>query len=209
LLLLVLSLAALGIGPALSTWLEHAPRARSAIEWVVTFGLLALILAHVLPEAIELAHFWVLPVAAASVLATLGLEKWAGVTRSSSGLVLALGMLALGLHSALDGAALAGADGPGGARVLAIAVVLHRLPTSMAIWWLVKRALSVRWAMAVIAWDGLTTCAGFYGGESFFSAATPFAVGMMQAVIAGSLLHVAFHVRGGGHGHAAASPRPL
>jgi uncharacterized protein len=207
-LLLILSLAALAIGPALSAALEHAPRAKTAIEGVVALGLIALILGHVLPEAFELAHYWVLPVAAVSVLATLGLERWASATRGTSGIVLVLGMLALGFHSSLDGAALAGAEGPGGAKLLAVAVVLHRLPTSMAIWWVVTRALGRRWAVAVIAWDAVTTFGGYLGGENYFGAASSFAVGIAQAVIAGSLLHVAFHVRSHGHGHAVPFPTP-
>ncbi len=208
-LFLAASLAALLTGPAVGSALERAPRAKAIIEWIVVGGLLLLILGHVLPEAVELAHIWVLPVAALSGLATLGLERWANAQKGSGNVVLALGMLTLGIHSALDGAALAGADGPGAGTTLAFAVVLHRLPTSLAIWWLVKRTLSARWAAIVIGWDGVTTAAGFFASTPLLSAASPVAVGMVQAVIAGSLLHVAFHVRGHGHGARAAAASPV
>jgi uncharacterized protein len=204
-LFLAASLVALLTGPLLGTALERAPKAKPIIEWLVVGGLLLLILGHVIPEAIELARLWVLPVAALSVLATLGLERWANAQQGSGTVVLALAMLTLGLHSALDGAALAGSEGPGAGLALALAVVLHRLFTSMAIWWLVKRTLGVRWAAAMIAWDGATTAAGFFAGELLLGAASPLAVGLVQAVIAGSLIHVAFHVRGHGHGVRAAA----
>jgi hypothetical protein len=204
---LVASLVSLCFGPALGSALERAPKVKAAIEWAVTGGLLALILAHVIPEAIELAHFWVFPVVAASVLATLGLEKWAGLAKSSSAVVFGLGMLALGVHSALDGAALGGSHGPGAGHGLAIAVVLHRIPTSMAIWWLVKRTLGTPWAAAVMVWDGASTVLGYFAGEAMIGAASPMVVGLVQAVIAGALLHVAFHVRGHGHGSHRAAAR--
>ena len=72
---LAASLVTLCCGPALGSVLERTPRLKAVIEWAVTFGLLALILAHVIPEAVELAHFWVFPVVAASVLATLALDR--------------------------------------------------------------------------------------------------------------------------------------
>lgn len=198
---LAASLIALIAGPALGAALTRAPRVKAAFEWAVMLGLFALILLHVLPEAVELAGFWVLPVTAASVLATLGLERWAGLRKGSAAVVTTLGLLALGVHSALDGAALAGSEGPGAAHDLALAVVLHRVATGAAIWWLVKRALGTAWAVGAIAWDGATTLVGYFAGGAIFGAASPVAVGLVQAVIAGSLLHVAVHVRGHGHGH--------
>lgn len=200
---LVASLIALLAGPGLGAALERAPKVKAAFEWAVMLGLFAVILAHVLPEAVELAGLWVLPVAAASVIATLGLERWAGLRKGSAVVVTALGLLALGVHSALDGAALAGSESPGGGHGLALAVVLHRVATSAAIWWLVKRALGTAWAAGAIGWDAATTLVGYFAAEAIFGAASPAVVGMVQAVIAGSLLHVAVHVRGHGHGHGA------
>lgn len=197
---LLASLVALLAGPLAGTALERAPKTKAVIEWIVVGGLLLLILGHVIPEAIELAHFWVVPVAGLSVLATLGLERWANAQKGSGTVVLALAMLTLGIHSALDGAALSGSEGPGAGMTLAVAVVLHRVATSMAIWWLVKRTLGSKWAVAAIAWDGATTVGGFFAGAALLELASPLAVGLVQAVIAGSLLHVAFHVRGHGHG---------
>lgn len=198
---LVVSLAALLAGPLAGARLERAPRLKAGLEWVVVVGLLLLVGLHIIPEAVELASYWVLFAAAASFFATLGLERFGNKARASAAVVLGAGLLALGFHSALDGIALGGSEGPGASHLLAPAVVLHRIPTSLALWWLVQRSLGALWAYAVLAADGAATVLGFFLGERLLAGASPLLVGVFQGVIAGSLAHVALHVRAGGHGH--------
>lgn len=203
---LVLSLVALAAGPALGAWLEPRARLRRSVELAVAVALLALLVLHVLPEAFHEASYWILPAALASSLATMGLERLGRLAPGASPLVVAMAFVALGVHSALDGAALSGAHAHGTGRVLAVAVVLHRVPTSLAIWWLGNRHLGRAQTVALLTWDAAATFVGYYAGDVLVLAATPFAIGIAQAVLAGSLLHVALHVRGhahGGHGAAA------
>jgi hypothetical protein len=77
---------------------------------------------------------------------------------------------------------------------LAIAVLLHRLPAGLAIWWLVRPRLGRRSALLVLSALAAATIAGFTGsllGWPDMFSGTPWFI--TQALLAGSLVHIVLH----------------
>jgi hypothetical protein len=147
----------------------------------------ALVVMHLLPEA------WhrVGPLALGAFLFGF-LLPWVGHRgdgrRSLGRTAHAWVVVGLLLHALVDGAALrAGAEGPG----MALAVILHRLPVGLFVWWVVRAAageVAARWLLAGLVG---ATMAGFFGGAF----RDPVALGLLNAVVAGSVAHVVFEPR--------------
>jgi hypothetical protein len=117
----------------------------------------------------------------------------AGIVRSFHGafhrahaLVLALAAIGLVIHSILDGIALL----PSQTSDLAYAVILHRLPVGMAIWWSVRPNLGLPAALAafvmIIGATGLTILLG----TPVIELAEARSIAFVQAFISGSLIHI-------------------
>jgi zinc transporter ZupT len=114
-----------------------------------------------------------------------------------------MGIAGLLLHNLSDGAALAAASlNSEGDTALVVAVILHRLPTGLAVWWLVSNDFGVRLAMASVALMALATIAGYFVGELVLGGMDEAGRAWFIAFVAGSLAHLAVHRLGGSHeGH--------
>lgn len=234
--LLAIGIAALFAGPVLSGLARSNGRIVHGIDGFVLVAMGGLVLLHLLPHSLEHGGQW------ASVAAVIGLGFPLIVHRMLHGgdghdhsdgrtseepeplLLLIVAGLALVVHAAVDGTALAGPDmysqfagdvglGHGGhdhaahvghdhghhhhgtssttLPLLAGAVLLHRLPIGIALWW----TLSPRYGRAaaygtLIAMAGATTL-GFFGGA--WLAPGIAAISVFEAFVAGALLHVIFH----------------
>jgi uncharacterized membrane protein YraQ (UPF0718 family) len=196
--LLVTSLLALVVGPLLFRLADRAHWALLALDGFITATVAGLVLVHIVPESVSLAGPWALVLAVAGFLGPGLLEHHlhrAARTTHVATLVLAcVGLLA---HEFFDGVAL-GMSGPGHAHhdegsLLAIAVVLHRLPVAVTVWWLLRSSIGPRLAAVTLAGLGLATVAGF----AFAGAVAPLMedawVGFLQCLVGGSLLHVVIH----------------
>ena len=119
----------------------RARRTVAAVDAFALVGVAGLVLVHILPQSFELAGWWVLPVA---VLGAVGPGLLCGTRlfsgRESRVVALPLALLAIALHALLDGVAIASdeAGAAHGSSELALAVVLHRVPVGLGIWWLVR-----------------------------------------------------------------------
>jgi len=202
---LILAVSALMVGPLAWQILHRWTRIHKALGilmGLVMAALIVLILVHTVEEggliAIVFALIgFVLPLAA---------EK--GMRRSEwtvHRVTLALGIIGLVLHNLSDGAALAAvalstAEGHG--LALETAVILHRLPMGLAVWWLVSIDFGTRLALGSIALMALATVVGFFVGEAIFSEMGEASLAWFIAFVAGSLAHLAVHRLGGAHkGH--------
>ena len=189
--LLALSIAALLVGP----FAYRGARSRAAVAAVDAFALVAvagLVFAHILPQSFQLAGWLVVPLA---VLGMFGPGLLCGSRlfrgRESRAIALPLALLAIGLHALLDGVAIASGEGGGeGARELALAVVIHRVPDGLGIWWLVRPLYGVRAALLLLFGIALFSVLGFNFGGAVLSATPAEVIALVQAVLAGSLLHV-------------------
>lgn len=189
--MLILSLAALILGPLLHRMAGGSRRLLAALDGFTLVAIGGLVLVHSLPEAMEQAG-WL-----AALLALLGfflpasLERWlhnAADAAHRAALLLALGGLAL--HAILDGAALAQHR-----FHLDLAVVLHRLPVGLTIWLLLYPKRGAKAPIFALALLAIATVVGFFGGGKALGE-LPMAVGLLQGLVSGSLLHVVVHSAG-------------
>ncbi len=188
-LLLLASLAALAAGPILDRAAGRRPHALAFGDGFVLAAVLALLASHVVPEAAGTLGIWVLlPLGIG-----LALPGWlARAEHAGARSVTVAALLGLTVHAGLDGLALARSAGPSAQHALGLAVALHRLPVSVATWWMVRSAHGRRAAAGVLGVVGLATLLGFAAGSTALpeGGALPAAV---QALVAGSLVHVAAH----------------
>ncbi len=190
----LLSLGVLLLGPALLAWVQRAPlwlqtTAMQGLDGFVLTSVAGIVLADVLPHALGEAGMWAVPLVLLGLigpsLAERGLHRAAEQVHA---LALFLGMAGLVLHATLDGVALAGGD----ARPqLATAVLLHRLPEGLTIWWLLRPTYGRMIAGLALALVAAATILGMWAGPS--TVPDGVALGLIESLVAGSLLHVVMH----------------
>jgi hypothetical protein len=193
LVFLILSIAMLAVGPVLYRWLGSHKRAGGALDSFILFSVGALICGVVLPDVVAAAGVAAVACAITGFLGPLALERLTGhgSTRVHQ-VALALGVLGLVFHTALDGAAIAGGDQTH-AMELALAVSLHRLPVGMTVWALVRPKFGVPRALGVLGLIAAGTVAGFVYADLQIGTTQGVWFACFQAFVAGSLMHVLVH----------------
>lgn len=185
---LLASILALLVGPVVYA----ATRTRSAAAALDAFTLITvcgLVLVHILPQSFQLAGWWVVPALLAGIFGPgllCGTSLLAG--RNAERVTMPLALFGLALHAMLDGVALTGEGSD--AKLLAIAVVLHRLPVGLGLWWLARPLYGPRAAGGLLAAIAVFTVVGFYSGQTLLESAPQTLLALLQALVAGSLLHV-------------------
>lgn len=204
-LLLILALAGLALGPLVFAIFHRTPAPGLALDGFVLVAVVGLVAIHIVPGAFETVGMWAIPAFVAGVFLPLALEKARALSSEAShAIVLGLAFFALLLHAALDGVGLASSsDSPS----LGMAVVLHRLPVGLAVWWLVRPQFGRGWAAGVLAAVGAATIAGFGFGLGATRLGGDTLAHVIEAFVAGSLLHVLMHQSVGLHDHAVAPGR--
>ena len=196
---LALSIVALLLGPAVYTLGRRNRIARQVLDGFIFITIAGLVTVHIIPEALAgggntAIVFLLLGIAFPMVLER-GLHE---SFHAAHGIVLGLAALGLIIHSILDGIALLPAE----SRDLAYAVILHRLPIGMAIWWSLRPNLGLAAALAAFAMIIVATTTSFVIGAPVVELAEARSVAWLQAFISGSLIHiVAFGVSHDHHGH--------
>ncbi len=214
-MLLVASIAALLIGPALFQIAKIGARTFNVLEGFSFITIAGLLCFGILPHAIGTggAVAWVF--AAVGLIFPIGLERlFHGLAKQVHLLILSLGIIGLAVHAGIDGIALAAADlagvdaqtwwqsGPDhSGETLAVAVILHRFPLGLAVWYLLAPALGRSMAVAVLAALAGATAIGYTFGADLTSALQGPSLAWFQAFVAGSILHVVIY-EPGHHNHA-------
>jgi uncharacterized protein len=186
------------VGPALYTGASRSRRATLVLHVGIVTAIVALVALDVLPHCVEVAGWWALAVVLAGLLGPSALEH--GLHRVASpaqGVLVALGVLAILLHASLDGwmiaEAAAGAVSPTHDHdALLPAILLHRLPEGAALWWLVRPAGRLP-AVAALTVESLGTCMGYAGAALVQTHLSGLGAALVEAFVAGILLHVLFH----------------
>jgi hypothetical protein len=116
-----------------------------------------------------------------------------------------IAFLGLAIHATIDGMALFGPSEHLDATtsvamsenisLLALAVLLHRLPMALAIWWLVGPVLGRRVAVGLLLGIAFSTLLGFLVADRVMAGISGPGIAVFEAGVAGMLLHVIF-----GHG---------
>lgn len=192
-MILLLSIAALLIGPVLFNYTRKNNKMLDLFDGFIFVVIGGLVVFHILPEAIETVGLWSL------LFVSLGLigpslaehlfHKAAAITHKST---LILGVFGLVVHSITDGAALV--DDPNFDQLtLIIAVIAHRMPVGLTVWWLLRPHFGKGIALSVLALMAIGTAIGSLAGEQFMPQFNPQTVALIESFIAGSVLHVVFH----------------
>jgi len=196
---LIAALAAPVAGPVLYRLLHEHPRAVRLVDGFVYVAVPILVAWQVLP------HAWESRSVMAVVLLVVGFLVPAAVERLSQALehhadnvALVVGLSGLVIHALLEGAALV--PGAGAIAVpFALAIILHRIPVSLVIWWLIRPRFGSFAASAGVALIVVGTLAGYGLGIEFLADVHGPGLELYQAFVSGSLVHVVFHQ--GRHDH--------
>ena len=192
--LLFLSIAALLLGPWVYRSWSRGHAVTSVVDGFVFVAISGLVVFLILPVTIANGGWWALAWAIIGALGpTLTERAFHGLERRTHNAALVLGLVGIGFHGVLDGAVLA--EGPivAGGLSLPLAIILHRFPVGLAIWWLVGPSFGARAAWSVIGLVILSTVAGYALGPVLLDHASLQAVAWFEAFVAGALLHVVGH----------------
>jgi len=196
---LIAALAAPIAGPLLYRVLHNHPRAAQLVDGSVYVAVPALLAWQVGHLAIEQSTLLVLAAAVAGLAIPSIAERIShALHRHTDELALIMGVSGLSLHALLEGAALAPGES-GIAFAFGLAIVLHRIPVGLVIWWLVRPRYGVAAGLMGVGAIVVVTLAGYALGSEMLSGVHGSGAGLYQAFVSGSLVHVVFHQ--GRHDH--------
>ena len=190
---LILGTLALLLGPIIY-WIgqKHAI-AHRLLNILIVLAIVWIIGVHIIPEALRQGGLLAIVVIALGLAFPIALERlFRRATDTAHLVVVSIAALGLLIHAVIDGVALL----PGSGVSLSHAIILHRIPVGMAIWWAVQPTYGNAITVAVFAVVLLSTAAGFFAGEPVLAMAATSTIALLQAFVAGSLIHVvAFGVK--------------
>jgi len=192
--LLALSIAVLAVGPLLIGFVQRSGQVLLALDGFVLVSVGGLVLADVIPHALEHGGGFALPIVLLGLLGPALLER--GLHRAAHHVhtaALLLGLAGLVLHAGIDGLALSGTQGSEISKNLATAVLLHRLPEGLTIWWLLRPVYGSRIALATLGLVAGSTAGGMALAGHASLAESGAMPALIEALVGGSLLHVVIH----------------
>jgi zinc transporter ZupT len=190
-LYLALSVVALAVGPVLHGLAARRGGTMAALDSFVFLTVSGLVLLHLIPHAVHLGGVSAGLAALAGLLGPALAERLLRrAARQVHLLFLIAALLGLGGHALLDGVALA--ESRGGEQALAVAIVLHRVPDGLTVWWLLRAPYGAALAAATLALMAAATVAGFFVGGVLVDTSQQW-LAALQAFVAGSLVHVVLH----------------
>jgi len=177
---------------------EH-PRAVRLVDGFVYLAVPLLVMWQVVPHALEERSVTILVVVGAGFLLPTAMERAShALERHTDNLALLVGLSGLVIHALLEGAGLAPTSGTV-PTPFALAVILHRIPVSLVIWWLICPRFGWPAAVAGVGSIVVATLVGYGLGIELLGNAPGAGIELYQALVSGSLVHVVFHQ--GRHDH--------
>ena len=184
---LALSIVALLLGPLIYGLSQGNRVARQVLDGFIFITIAGIICVNIIPEALAvggtLAVIFLLVGIAFPVIVEHGFR---GALHEAHVVVLVLAALGLVIHAIIDGIALLPAQG----SELAHAVILHRLPVGMAIWWSLRPSLGTPVAVAAIVTISFATALSYLLGAPMVELAEAKSLALFQAFVSGSLIHI-------------------
>lgn len=195
----VAAILAPALGPILYRQLHPRPTAVRFVDGFVYLAVPALVAWQVLPHAWAQGRPALLLALAAGFLLPAAVERASvGLAERTDDLALVVGLSGIALHAGLEGTALV----PGDAGVelpFVLAVLLHRIPVGLVIWWLIRPRFGIPAAAAAVGSVMIATAVGFLIGTELLGDTHYPGFELYQAIVSGSLVHVVFHQ--GRHDH--------
>ena len=175
---------------------------RGSPAWLRIDGLLALLVGSILlfdviPESLHVAGPWALVLVLLGIVVVVATRMllWRGfrvIGAGATAVWFAAVALGLCLHGLWDGMALV-EHGQGDGWSIALAVVLHRLPMGMTVWWLAEPRVGILGSVVLLVILGGATAVGQEVGAALFSGLPAKWMAGLHAFVAGGLLHVMSH----------------
>jgi uncharacterized protein len=193
--LMLISLVALAAGPLLFRAARTAPWSLALLDGFVVMAIVGLVMLHILPHAMATVGLGAVMAALVGLLGPGLLERWLRqAARQTHSATVALAIAGLIVHAFFDGIALSSSAGHGAtAELVAMAVVLHRLPVAITVWWILSSEGRIRAPVAALTAMGVATVAGYSTGGAISDVLSDRWVAYVQSLVAGSVLHVVFH----------------
>ncbi len=193
--ILAIAVIALLIGPLLAKSFERQPGMNRFVDGFILVTIGGIAFTHLLPEAVlEIGGMALLMVVIGALLPYFAEKGFHHYERATHGGVLLLALSGILVHTTLDGMALSqGSMGHGAGEALAFAVILHRLPVGLLIWWALKPVSTAKMICGVLILMCISTIAGFFFGGTELAILHASWVTYFQALVTGSLIHVLFH----------------
>jgi hypothetical protein len=192
---LVLSILGLFVGLGIAGLGARVPRWFQLLDGFVLVSVGGLVLLHLAPASVVAGGWW----AAGALLVGLAIPIVAERVGRPSAVVAPLAVAGVLVHAFLDGGALTLADHGHGhghghelghGELLAIAVILHRLPIGAALGTVVAPRAGLRTAVGLACAIAVATVGGFVFGDAALHGAPGEVLGGFQGLVAGALLHV-------------------
>lgn len=191
-LVLAAGILALFLGPLIYRGVRHRQAMLSLIDGFVFVAIAGLVLFYILPESVAQGGLWAILFALVGIFGPTTMERvYDRAAHQTHTAALILGLAGICLHALIDGAALVGSHSE--ESLLPLAVVLHRLPVGLTIWWLLRPSFGLRTASTVLGLVSLMTAGGFFFGPFLTASLSGQGIAWFQALVAGSLFHVVLH----------------
>jgi len=191
---LIASIFALGIGPLIYQTFGPMKRTDKIVSGFILLVITATLFTEILPDAFAMIGILAILLALLGFVGPTLIEKQ--FTKSATKthlLTILLGILGLIIHASIDGAALHGVEVSNQHDNLTLAIILHRLPVGLTIWWLLRPLIGERYALLTLIAMAIATSAGFLLSMQINELHSSSTMLALQAFISGSLLHVVFH----------------
>ena len=193
------ALAAPIMGAALYHILHNQAAAVRIVDGFVYVAVPLLVLWQVLPYTWTEQSLLPLLIVGSGILIPTILERVSNALASQTdNCAILFGLSGLVLHAALEGVAFTPASDVLGGPFVA-AVILHRIPVGLVIWWLISPRHGELAAAAAVVSIPVATALGYVAGIEFLGEWQSQGLELYQAFVAGSLIHVVFHQ--GRHDH--------
>jgi len=193
--LLIIAISALIAGPFLAQILRQNRSINQVLDGFVLVSVAGLATLHLLPEAILEIHWSaLLMLMIGALLPSLIERRFHKMEQQTHVGVILLVLVGILVHTTLDGLALSSMSiAHGAGQALAVAVVLHRLPIGILVWWSARAVYGKRGGIITLSIMATFTLIGYWlGGGKITILSTP-SISYVQALITGSLLHVIIH----------------
>lgn len=180
----LLSTIALLAGPFVYALGRHNKVTERLLDILIIAAIAWIIAVHIVPDAVEAAGWPALGILVLGMAFPYVLRRiFHLASNAMHAALLFIAALALVLHAVIDGIALL----PGNGEELGVAVILHRLPVGMAIWWTFRPAIGTKAAVAAFALIISATALAIYFGGPVIELAESRMLALFQMFVAGSL----------------------
>ena len=192
---LIISLLALAIGPILFKFKNNHQFAPHFLDSFALTSVFGLALFHLLPESISHGGIWAILAACVGLFGPMLFSSYfkTGECHIQKS-ILSMAFLGLMAHATFDGLAIAGNnDIASQTSILALSIILHRLPVSVGIYRVANQSGSNKLGLLTLLAIGIATIVGYFFGTEIITKVSEQTLIIFQALMAGTLLHVFFH----------------